>query len=290
MGRESVMGMFAKIFIVVNLVLAVVFLGAASTLLGTAEDYKGMHDKLLTETTAQKKKLNDEIAALQADNAKYKGEKTLWMNKNEELETRIQRDTVTYKNLTEKFNVAIETNSKYEESLRNLNGLLDKEKEQNKVLAGQNETALADMRSAKEDADNLRSDNERLMASVKNLQGNLAQVEKEMARVSDDNTKKASLLKQIEARLGADVVAGLRNQTAVDALVARVDEELNIVLITVGTDDELKIGDIMTVYRGNEYVGKLIIDKTGDDWASGHMDMGLTKTFPQQGDSASTRL
>lgn len=284
------MGMFAKIFIVVNLVLAVVFLGAASTLLGTAEDYKGMHDKLLTETTAQKKKLNDEIAALQADNAKYKGEKTLWMNKNEELETRIQRDTVTYKNLTEKFNVAIETNSKYEESLRNLNGLLDKEKEQNKVLAGQNETALADMRSAKEDADNLRSDNERLMASVKNLQGNLAQVEKEMARVSDDNTKKASLLKQIEARLGADVVAGLRNQTAVDALVARVDEELNIVLITVGTDDELKIGDIMTVYRGNEYVGKLIIDKTGDDWASGHMDMGLTKTFPQQGDSASTRL
>jgi cell division protein FtsB len=290
MGRESVMGMFAKIFIVVNLVLAVVFLGAASTLLGTAEDYKGMHYKLLTETTAQKKKLNDEIAALQADNAKYKGEKTLWMNKNEELETRIQRDTVTYKNLTEKFNVAIETNSKYEESLRNLNGLLDKEKEQNKVLAGQNETALADMRSAKEDADNLRSDNERLMASVKNLQGNLAQVEKEMARVSDDNTKKASLLKQIEARLGADVVAGLRNQTAVDALVARVDEELNIVLITVGTDDELKIGDIMTVYRGNEYVGKLIIDKTGDDWASGHMDMGLTKTFPQQGDSASTRL
>ena len=46
----------------------------------------------------------------------------------------------------------------------------------------------------------------------------------------------------------------------------------------------------MTVYRGNEYVGKLIIDKAGDDWASGHMDMGLTKTFPQQGDSASTRL
>mgnify|MGYP003573983990 CR=1 FL=1 len=284
------MGMFAKIFIVVNLVLAVVFLGAASTLLGTAEDYKGQLDDLTVKTTAEKKKLNDEIAALQADNSKYKGEKTLWMNKNEELETRIPRDTVTYKNLTQKFNEAIATNSRYEESLRNLNGLLEAEKAQNKVLAGQCETALSDMRKAKEDADNLRSDNERLMASVKNLQGNLAQVEKEMARVTAENAEKSSWIEQIKRRLGAPALAGIKNMTAVDALVARVDEELNIVLITIGTDDELSIGDIMTVYRGGEYVGKLIIDKTGDDWASGHMDMDLTKSFPQQGDSASTRL
>jgi DNA repair exonuclease SbcCD ATPase subunit len=290
MGRESVMGMFAKIFIVVNLVLAVVFLGAASTLLGTAEDYKGKLDEVTKQTTAEKKKLNDQIAEFQADNSKYKGEKTLWMNKNEELETRIQRDTVTYTNLTEKFNRAIETNSAYQKSLEGLNGLLENEKKQNGVLAKQCETALSDMRKAKDDADNLRSDNERLMASVKNLQGNLAQAEKENARVIAENAEKSSWIKQIQRRLGVAVTGGIKNMAAVDALVARVDEELNIVLITIGTDDELNIGDTMTVYRGNEYVGKLIIDKKGDDWASGHMDMGLTKTFPQQGDSASTKL
>jgi hypothetical protein len=284
------MGMFAKIFIVVNLVLAVVFLGAASTLLGTAEDYKGKLDEVTKQTTAEKKKLNDEIAALQADNSKYKGEKTQWINDNEELQTRIQRNDKIFTNLTQKFNRAIETNSAYQKSLEKLNGLIETEKKQNGVLAKQCETALSDMRKAKEDADNLRSDNERLTASVKNLQGNLAQAEKEMTRVVADNAQKSSLLKQIEARLGANVISGLRNQAAVDAMVARVDEELNIVLITIGTDDELAVGDIMTVYRGNEYVGKLIIDKKGDDWASGHMDMGLTKTFPQQGDSASTKL
>ena len=284
------MGTFAKIFIVVNLVLAVVFLGAASTLLGTAEDFKGKHDALLEKTTAEKKTLSDEIATLRADNNKYKGEKTTWLDRNEELETTIQREAETYKSLSEKFNVLVETNKQREESLKDLNDSLKKATAQNTVLEQQFTTAQADMRKAKDDADNLRSDCERLNVQVNNLKGNLAQAEKEMALVNADNAKMSSLLEQIKARVGTDVIAGIRNQAAVDALVARVDEKYNIVLISIGTDDELAIGDIMTVYRGDEYVGKLIIDKKGDDWASGHMDMGLTKSFPQQGDSASTRL
>jgi hypothetical protein len=54
--------------------------------------------------------------------------------------------------------------------------------------------------------------------------------------------------------------------------------------------ERLAVGAFMTVYRGNEYVGKLIIDKKGDDWASGHMDLDLTKNTPRKGDSASTLL
>jgi septal ring factor EnvC (AmiA/AmiB activator) len=284
------MGTFAKIFIVVNLVLAVVFLGAASTLLGTAEDYKGKHDTLLKETDAQKKKMDDEIKSLRGDMSKYKAEKTQWMNRNEELETRIQRENETYKTLIAKFNVTIETNTKLEQDLAQLNGNLEKAMAQNTVLEQQFTTAQADMRKAKDDADNLRNDLEREKATCKNLAGNLAQAEKENTKVNADNATLSSWIEQIKARIGPAAIAGIRNQAAVSALVARVDEDLNIVLITIGSDDELVIGDIMTVYRGSEYVGKLIIDKRGDDWASGHMDLGLTKSFPQQGDSASTRL
>jgi hypothetical protein len=52
MGRESVMGTFAKIFIVVNLVLAVVVLGAGAALLGTAESWKARYQNDRVEVIA----------------------------------------------------------------------------------------------------------------------------------------------------------------------------------------------------------------------------------------------
>jgi len=62
------------------------------------------------------------------------------------------------------------------------------------------------------------------------------------------------------------------------------------VLISVGEDDAVKQGYTMTVYRGGEYVGKLVIDKVGPDWASGHMDQGVSKSFPAKGDEVATQL
>ena len=42
--------------------------------------------------------------------------------------------------------------------------------------------------------------------------------------------------------------------------------------------------------RGGEYVGVLVIDKVGPDWASGHMDQSKSKSFPQRGDDVATQL
>jgi hypothetical protein len=82
----------------------------------------------------------------------------------------------------------------------------------------------------------------------------------------------------------------VRERQDAHGVVARIDGDLNIVLISIERGADLEVGDGMTVYRNTEYLGKLVIDKRGDDWAAGHMYPELTKTFPKKGDCASTQL
>jgi hypothetical protein len=125
-------------------------------------------------------------------------------------------------------------------------------------------------------------------SECRKLRAEVQRLTSEADRSAAKAREMTALVEQIRERLGADGFSYPSNGAPVDAVVSLVDEELNFVQISIGMDDELDIGEIMLVYRGNEYVGKLIIDKKGDDWASGHMD--LTKTFPKKGDSASSKL
>jgi hypothetical protein len=77
---------------------------------------------------------------------------------------------------------------------------------------------------------------------------------------------------------------------AVAGLVTGVDEDLNLVLISVGTEDGVAVGYVFRVFRGSEFVGTLIIDRVGPDWAAGHMKQSETKVFPRRGDDVATKL
>jgi hypothetical protein len=135
------------------------------------------------------------------------------------------------------------------------------------------------------------TENQMLRAEVERLHADVERLTSKADRSAAELREKSAWIEQIKRRLGSSVISGgPTNMASVDGLVTRVVEEFNFVGITIGKDAELAIGETMTVYRGNEYIGKLVIDKKGDDWASGHMDLKLTKTFPKKGDSASTRL
>jgi hypothetical protein len=69
-----------------------------------------------------------------------------------------------------------------------------------------------------------------------------------------------------------------------------VDTDLNIVLLSVGSADGVKVGYEFTVYRGSEYVAKVVVEKVGSDWCSGYSKKGLEKTPIRVGDQATTRF
>jgi small nuclear ribonucleoprotein (snRNP)-like protein len=150
--------------------------------------------------------------------------------------------------------------------------------------------ALADQRSAKQTSDDLRNDLERANGNIAQLEADLAATQKEKTELAEDNQKKANLIAMIAAKIGSAAIAEMENMPDIRGQVTGVDEDLNIVLVSVGVDDDVKVGFTMTVYRGGEYVGKLVIDKVGPDWASGHMDQGVSKSFPVKGDEVATQL
>jgi hypothetical protein len=66
--------------------------------------------------------------------------------------------------------------------------------------------------------------------------------------------------------------------------VTAVDEEANIVLLDVGSDDMVPLGLEVPVFRGRSYLGRLVVDRIGPDWAACHMVPELTREFPRRGD------
>jgi hypothetical protein len=72
--------------------------------------------------------------------------------------------------------------------------------------------------------------------------------------------------------------------------VTGVDPDLNLVLISLGSDDGLRPGFVLTVHSGPEFVGMLEIEKVGADWASGWMDPDRTRRLPSPGCRVRTRL
>ena len=50
----------------------------------------------------------------------------------------------------------------------------------------------------------------------------------------------------------------------------------------------METGLVFTVYRGADYVGRLLIDRVEDAWSEGHMDLPLTRDMPHVSDRAET--
>jgi len=81
-----------------------------------------------------------------------------------------------------------------------------------------------------------------------------------------------------------------RDMPAIRGKVIGVDAELDIVLVSVGSEDGVEVGYTMTVYDAGDYVGKFLVEKVGPDWAAGHMDEALEKRFPVKGNLTATDL
>jgi hypothetical protein len=76
----------------------------------------------------------------------------------------------------------------------------------------------------------------------------------------------------------------------IDTEVVAVDGDANVVRIAAGSRDGVVLGLGFTVYRGGEYVGKLVIEEVGKTASRGYMVPEVSKEMPRVGDRASTVL
>jgi hypothetical protein len=76
----------------------------------------------------------------------------------------------------------------------------------------------------------------------------------------------------------------------VDGRVLKVREATGLVEISLGSDDGLKRGHTLEVYRGNRYLGRIIIRELDPDRAVGQIDKRMQQSRIQEGDVVTTKL
>jgi hypothetical protein len=281
------MSSMAKIFVVVNLVFGILCFGAAATLLGASDDYKVAYEKEVAAHKGTKQQHEQDVNRLEvtASQATMKASQQNdradgLQGKVEELQTALTSAEATNQSLRS-------SNESFSRNLQELKDLLASQQAFQDKLSGETKTSTEQMLAA-------RAQWEKEVANRVGLEQQVSELNEQMASVSASKGDIERQLKQAEFYLGIykqrygpitppegaeGVVNGVRGDQQTGMLVG----------ISVGTADKVKLGDVYSLSRGGQYVGRIIISSVDKNQSVGEFDLRFPGSGapPQKGDKAS---
>ena len=281
------MSTVAKVFVVLNLLLAVAFLGAAATHLGYDDSYRkkltdvtaakdqeiGRLNGLITESNREKANLsqqkNDATARADVANTRADAYKQAY----DQIVTDHNKLQASYASATDAIKTAMGTIKNYETLTTNL---------QNERTS--NLQALAAAQDAEVQARKNQATTElNLEQATTQLQDSNAKLTQATADLESTRTKLESMIKQ---NPGSSVNEAQPAQTA---KILQADNAHNIFVISLGSEDGVRVGFKYTVARGNHYIAQIVIDRVEAKMASGSAVRGMSSGDVQQGDDVISR-
>jgi hypothetical protein len=282
------MSVVAKILVVVNLCLAVAFLAASATFLGARTHWKKLHE--------------DDTAAWALEKAELEGTVTEKTNQLSE-EARLREKAIDEKKEAERLLKAKESiwadlatahqalNAAHVSLTSKLATAETEMAAKDKRIAdlqGERDTAL----NAKEEAvtrENVAvADKERLGDEILTLKQMGAESAKKIVAQGEEVANLKLKLKAYEEQIGKlpEILAA----PPIDGRVTGVSADYNLVMLSVGRDDLVKEGYEFTIYRGGEYVAKIVVDRVEKDHCTGYAKKGVQRAPIREGDQATTRF
>jgi len=280
------MSTVAKVFVVLNLLLAGLFLGSAAAMLGHSDNWKTRFDdqgKVLQKSQAdlreEQQKHTTEVDALAKDK-----------NASDEAAKRAKAEADTLRNNLEatvkNHNDQAAALAAATRALQVANSTIQNDRNQNEVLAKERAElikSLADARTQLEAAvrgSNAAEQNlQDLMTSNKATEATLAQTKTELQRTQFE-------LEQYK-RMYPNGGPG-SEQPMQAGKVLQVDNEANIVVISLGSDDGVKVGFRYTVSRGASYVAQIEVTSVEPKQSGARIDRRVSKGPVSPGDDIRT--
>ncbi len=285
------MSIIAKIFIVINLVLSVVFVGVSGTLLAQKADYKTKYE----EVEKVKRQLNNFYNAQVKDLTEQLGEVvtagTALKSNRDQFKEQYDRQLSRVNDMTKELNHTKGLFENLSEAQDDLNSRVNDAFERNKDLNTRLTSALGDVNRYKSEAD--RSKNKQ-----KEVEINLAEKEDKIhslnAQLATQDRDLGGYKRTIELlqEAGVDVarIAGGGLPPAVDTTVTAVNEEVGLVMLGIGREAGLRKGHDLTVFRGDQFVGRVVVEQVYNDMASARIDRKYLVDKIQVGDNVTTRI
>ena len=282
------MSTIGKIFVVVNLVLALIVLGAAGALLSRTDVTKKDVTRLQTELEATKKLLDEDKNSflereklLNAEKQRLQEEKDdlevarqTFERNNQRLETDNQqlRDDVTKINSTL---AALE--STFGATQTRVNELTD-QVTQFRSDAAEAKTSQTAAEAAQREAEAQLAEAQR---QIDGLKGDLA-------AAADKMSTNEKLLEVAKAQ-GLDVTTILA-MPRIEANVAEIDDQYGFVILDKGKNDQVERGFTFEIHRDGQYLGRVKVDEVYNNYATARIDVPVPGKQIQRFDHASTYL
>ncbi len=281
------MSLFAKIMVVVNLIFAVMFLAAAGTFLGAADNWKQKHStdtadlqSQVDDLKGQVKTADDNITQLKSQNASMGEAKA----DAESKLTVLQASNQTLKANADNVQASLDTLTAAQTDLQNklseqqteigrLNDSLSNETARRR----DGESKIATLQENLEREDQARKDAVAAMEAAEGANNELNKV----------NEGLNTVIGLYEKTYGA---LSVKAQKPLDGVIQSVSNADDIYVISLGEKDGVEVGYQFTVSRGSQYVNVIVVDKVFPNYASARSKKGLKKMDVKAGDSVSNKL
>jgi ABC-type transporter Mla subunit MlaD len=282
------MSSIGKIFVVVNLVLSLLVLGAAGALLKRTEVTKEQVTELEGQLSASQSDLDEANSQFAERERVLNAEKQRLQEDKEDLEVlkanaertsqRLETDNQQLRDDVSKINVKLDT---LESSLTGL-------EQRNQELNALNAQYLNEKRDA--EAAQLAAEQ-----AARDVQDQLAELGRQVTELQDQlalarsDADEAAKLLEVAKAGGFDpttVVAMPR----IEATVAEVDDEYGFVILDKGKDDQVQTGYTFEVHRGGNYLGRVKVDQVYANYSTARIEMTAPNARMQRFDRASTYL
>lgn len=278
----------ARVFVVINLLLAAGFLFSAATFLSLNEDYKQKLEDTreeLAATTARlerdKEALRSELDEVRTDNDALKQEIQNIKGERDALAGRVE-------SLESQLKTANTQNSDLRTSLDKLQAAVNRQGDMVDRLNTESKEAAAAARKARDDA--LQARNELEAERKKTLE-----LRNEIARNEAELNQRAERIDHLElmvqkARDSGVNFENLVQMKPVEGQVVRAENSINLAVLNVGSEEGVSRGYVFSVVRGGEYIGRVVVDNVQKMASSGTITIRAPGKSVRPGDRVTNTL
>jgi hypothetical protein len=273
------MTLVGKIFTMLILIMSIVFMAFSMMVFATHKNWKDQAGKLSATLATTNTALKDAKETLEREKMELAREQAARKAALAALQVRATRSEEA---------LAAKTGE-----LSNLAGAHSQataaaQEAQRRLAALEDETKRLrdDLRFAQQKTD-------QMFLTVVDLTDKLNQAESLRQNLDERNREATQQMSQMKMVLDA-------NGLAADSLVAHIPPKVDGVVlevsdrdlleISIGADDGLKVGHSLDVYRGNQYLGRITIKKTNPDRAVGQVMKELQRGQIRRGDRVTTKF
>lgn len=282
------MSSIGKIFVVVNLVLSLLVVGAAGALLQTEEDASA---KLAAAEQA--------AADAQAELAEVRSQSEASVRQLESQKSQLENDKqdlqVARDNADRDAKGEAADNQQLRDDLSRLSGTLEAlqgdlatSQRRNQDLVDANDglrREAADAKEAQRSAELARRDAEEAADAIR---GQIDQLDAELTAALEQVQENERML-EVAVASGFDPSA-IMAQPQIEATVADVDTEYDFVILDKGRADGVQRGFTFDVYRGSDWLGQVRVDNVEESQSVASVIVSDDGATMQRFDQATTRL